>query len=52
MLLIVPDIPLDAKKSAADNVTEKTIIKVLNFFSKMLLRMYFTIIPTATPPYS
>jgi len=51
MLFNVPDIALDAKKSAAESVTEKTIIKVLNFFSKMLLRMYFTIMLTISPPY-
>jgi len=46
ILLIVPAKPLDAKKRAADMVTENIIINDLNFFSTILFDKNLTIMLT------
>jgi len=51
MLLIEPDKPLDAKKSAEESVMEKIIIKALNFFSSILFKINFIIMLMETPRF-
>ena len=47
---MVPDIQVDAKKSAALIVIENTIRKVRNFFSKTFFKANLNIIPKFSPP--